>query len=849
MWKTNSEIRQSAWLTCIGLCAAILLACPGTAGAQGGSFIENWAHTWGGSGDDEISGVAVDTSGNIYLAGYTSSFGAGGYDVLLLKYSPTGALVCRQTWGGSNNDWGRDVALDSSGRFVYVAGGTESSASGNTDVLLVKFDSNCDFVWAQSWDFGGRERAYRVRVDPIDGNIVLGGATGVGTSDDHALLMKVSDPGSTPPEAPLWATNWDIYFTGVNDFSFGVRGGTYACGQTIPPASNGIDAYLAYYDSNGNLRWLTTWNRDVNDSASSCTSDSEGNVYIGGSSGEWVGWGQHAAYLLKFTPSGVLQWANTWGTGRNDQVVRVVTDTNGNVFVAGFTNGLDGTQEDVMLLKYDASGKLLESKIRRGNSDSAAFSAVSALGAIFLAGTAFNSGGSWREFAGTLGTGPVTATLRSVSSVSISLTPTNVVGTTSAPTGVKDTGGGGADAFVAEVNLPPLVRFALKGTSGSLDRGLNPYTAPVISVFDHSMRDQNGDYHVYGCDGRVEAFTTELGTGSPPSPCTGAPGYQNSTHTAFGVNGHYVGDSADGALAAKKLNYDGHPGFDYKADRDTYVYAVADGEIIYPSFIPALGYTAPGYHVMGLRLAHAPDLLVCYLHLSTYCANRGCPKRSYADPTPGCPSPVQLPYESGTRVKAGCLVALSGDAVPGNQPKVAPHLHLEVEKLPKRVPGVLATSNDFLLCDLGGSSVPCIPVDPYGWAGEACEQDPCSLISGVSSTQLWGFQPYLSATALSFGGQAVGAAAAPRSIRLTNVAATVLQISSFELKGPNQADFAQTNDCGTGLLPGGFCTLTVTFSPGPGALGARSAILILTGTDGGTPSAVSLTVKLTGTAM
>jgi hypothetical protein len=361
---------------------------------------------------------------------------------------------------------------------------------------------------------------------------------------------------------------------------------------------------------------------------------------------------------------------------------------------------------------------------------------------------------------------------------------------------------------------------------------------------------QDGNYHVYGCDDRVEAFTTEVGTGKAPSPCTGkAPGYENSTVTAFGVNGHYVGDSADGALATRKLNYDGHPGFDYKAEEGTYVYAVADGEIVYPKFIPGLGDTAPGYHVMCLRPTYAPDLLVCYLHLLNYCDKPGCKRQSYLDPNPapGCPSPVQIPYDPGTPVKAGCLVALSGEAVPSNATPVPPHLHLEVEKLLKRLPAQLAASSSFMSCDLGGVSVPCIPVDPYGWAGDPCEHDPHILISGVSNTQLWDFQPYLSATALCFGKQAVGAAGVSRSIRLTNVAPTVLNISSIKLEEPNQADFVETNDCATGLLPGGYCTLTVTFSPGE--VGASSALLAITGTDGGTPSAVNLTVRLTGTGI
>lgn len=375
---------------------------------------------------------------------------------------------------------GIDVAVDPSGSFVYVAGWTQSAPSGNQDVLLVKFESNCNFVWAQSWDFEPGDVALRVKVDPSDGSIVLGGFTGGNSaSQSAALLMKVADPGSTPPQAPVWATSWDLYYTSVSDFFFGVSGGIYSCSSTIPPASNGIDAYLARYDSTGNLQWVKTWNRDVNDAAYSCTSDASGNVYVAGYSGEWASSGQHDAYLLKFDPNGVLQWANTWGTGRNDGVARVITDTNGNVFLAGLTNGLDGTQEDMLLLKYDASGNLLESNIRRGDGDSRALSAVGALGAIFLAGDASNNAGSWQTFSGTLGTGPTTTTLQSVSSVSISLTPTNVVGTTSAPTGVEDTGGGGDDALILAASA---IAAAVSPTALTFGNQAVNTTSPAQSV-------------------------------------------------------------------------------------------------------------------------------------------------------------------------------------------------------------------------------------------------------------------------------------------------------------------------------------------------------------------------------
>jgi len=50
------------------------------------SGVLQWNRTWGGSNWDEGNGVVVDSSDNVYLAGFTESFGAGNFDMVLVKY-------------------------------------------------------------------------------------------------------------------------------------------------------------------------------------------------------------------------------------------------------------------------------------------------------------------------------------------------------------------------------------------------------------------------------------------------------------------------------------------------------------------------------------------------------------------------------------------------------------------------------------------------------------------------------------------------------------------------------------------------------------------------------------------
>lgn len=151
--------------------------------------------------------------------------------------------------------------------------------------------------------------------------------------------------------------------------------------------------------------------------------------------------------------------------------------------------------------------------------------------------------------------------------------------------------------------------------------GLDAYTAPVISVFDHSMKQGSGktaQYKIYGCDRSVEDYFGEVGNRKPDvSGCSKHPGYENATGRPFEVNGHYVGVAGD----TLHLNYDGHPGFDYQADFGTDVYAASAGVVHYPSSLPGLGKTGDPTHAdlfNVLELDPGNGYKIYYLHLSTH---------------------------------------------------------------------------------------------------------------------------------------------------------------------------------------------------------------------------------------
>jgi hypothetical protein len=93
----------------------------------------------GGNNEDEGSGIVVDTAGNAYLTGFTSStnfplmnplqgtFGGGPADAFVTKLNAAGSGLVYSTYvGGLNNDQGAGIATDAAGN-AYVTGDTNSA--------------------------------------------------------------------------------------------------------------------------------------------------------------------------------------------------------------------------------------------------------------------------------------------------------------------------------------------------------------------------------------------------------------------------------------------------------------------------------------------------------------------------------------------------------------------------------------------------------------------------------------------------------------------------------------------------------------------------------------------------
>ena len=149
-----------------------------------------WVQRYSGGQAQIAEALAVDAAGNVYVTGWQKVFSAG-IDVVTLKYSPSGVLLWEQRFaspGGNNQP--NDIAIDASGN-IYVAGASWVTAQEDFDMLLLKYDSGGNLLWDRTLDNGDGQldSAYKMAIDP-NGNAILAGFT-----EPNAYLAKYSPTG------------------------------------------------------------------------------------------------------------------------------------------------------------------------------------------------------------------------------------------------------------------------------------------------------------------------------------------------------------------------------------------------------------------------------------------------------------------------------------------------------------------------------------------------------------------------------------------------------------------------------------------------------------------------------
>jgi len=155
-----------------------------------------WAKTYGGQNWDGVSSVQQTSDGGYIVAGETVSFGDGSSsDFFLIKTDANGNVQWAKAYGGSGDDHAFSVRQTSDGGYI-VAGYTRSFGAGNWDIFLIKTDANGNVQWAKTYGGSNEEKAYFVQQTSDGGYIVAGETRSFGAGNLDIFLIKTDANGN-----------------------------------------------------------------------------------------------------------------------------------------------------------------------------------------------------------------------------------------------------------------------------------------------------------------------------------------------------------------------------------------------------------------------------------------------------------------------------------------------------------------------------------------------------------------------------------------------------------------------------------------------------------------------------
>ena len=256
------------------------------AAAYGEAYTTTWLQSGFLNQQDAADGIVVDSNDQIYVAGHSGPIsGNGGVASigLLAKYNPDGT----QEWlvpayAALGTDQPSGIAIDSSNN-VYVAGNTYRY-TGGTNAFLVKYDSSGNRLWeahagvSNSFNVFGSD----VAVDSVGNAYLSGSTTGllVPGSTSHpydGFIIKYAPNGSE-----IWRKQFpDSLGDYADTISVDSSRNMFVAGR-----SGAVDTYIAKLDPNGNVLWRITPNLSTiggrHTELYESTIDPAGNLYVVG---------------------------------------------------------------------------------------------------------------------------------------------------------------------------------------------------------------------------------------------------------------------------------------------------------------------------------------------------------------------------------------------------------------------------------------------------------------------------------------------------------------------------------------------------------------------------------------
>jgi hypothetical protein len=310
-----------------------------------------WTKTIGGKDFEDGYALIQTADGGYVIAGQTNSFGAGGYDVYLVKLDANGNLQWTKTIGGEKDDVGLMSLIQTSDGGYAIAGATNSFGAGNGDVYVVKLDANGKLQWTKTIGGPGYEIGHSL-IQTSDGGYAIAGATkSSGAGGEDVYVVKLDANGNLQWTKTIGGPkdDWGISLIQTSDGGYAIAGSTFSFG------AGGLDVYVVKLDASGNLQWTKTIGGKKEDAGISLIQTSDGGYAIAGYTKSF-GAGGEDVYVVKLDANGKLQWTKTIGGENDDRGFSLIQTSDGGYAIAGSTTSFGARGRDVYVIKLDRNG-------------------------------------------------------------------------------------------------------------------------------------------------------------------------------------------------------------------------------------------------------------------------------------------------------------------------------------------------------------------------------------------------------------------------------------------------------------------------------------------------------------
>jgi hypothetical protein len=300
--------------------------------------------------DAQLSAMTIDASGNVYITGW-SGVNNVYYDCTTIKYNSAGQeqWVARYNAQPRGYAAGTALAVDSSGN-VYVA----ASVSNQPNIVFcatIKYNASGEEQWVAEYH-GGANADYpaAIAIDKV-GNAYVTGTSQTCPGSDY-LTLKYNSAGQEQWVARYYGP--EEHLDSAKAIAVDGAGNVYVTGESF-------DSYATVkYNATGQQEWAARYDQGGESAASAIALDGPGNVYVTGRTADPNHYSDYGT--VKYNSAGQQQWVALYngppGNGP-DAATAIALDGSGNAYVTGYSSRTNFTYNDYgyATIKYNSSGQ------------------------------------------------------------------------------------------------------------------------------------------------------------------------------------------------------------------------------------------------------------------------------------------------------------------------------------------------------------------------------------------------------------------------------------------------------------------------------------------------------------